>query len=327
MGGGHVSAPIVISKFCRVLPRRLISGFLSVNVVNAQAGTEKDDFNEWAFTNPAPTDILTTNPFFGPGTVLTDPGRTGKKLSFGDYDCFLFWVVGGMTLETPTISGAGTASDTFLGDNNYDDETDDLWRTGTLTHNCQSFLKYHLVSRINNGYGHVAGGNTDYAGTVALERRSYRSSATTINDTDTTATPGTHSCSGDAGKYQHFIMSDGLWSAESHGGEVLSTDSKNTFFPPVENIEIYGIHYYNFVSQSGDLAVVYNTGHASHAHSTAFYDIVVKVSYRGFEDGNATAPGSATDADKQFFKTNTNIFFQPFGETANMSWDDSAHTS
>ena len=324
MGGGHVSSPIVVSKFCRVLPRRLISGFLSVNVVNAQAGTEKDDFNEWSFTNPAPTDILTTNPFFGPSPVLTDPGRTGKKLSFGDYDCFLFWVVGGMVLETPTFGSAYSSA--VLTNNGYSDTTADTWHPLTA-HNCQSFLKYHLVSRINNGYGHVADGNTNYAGTVALERRSYRSSSTTINDTDTTATPGVDSCARDAGKYQHFIMSDGLWSAESHGGEVLSTDSKNTFFPPVENIEIYGIHYYNFVSQSGDLAVVYNTGHASHAHSTAFYDIVVKVSYRGFEDGNETTLGVATDADKQFFKTNTNIFFQPFGETANMSWDDSAHTS
>tara|TARA_R100001594_G_C4008723_1_gene256432 strand:+ start:83 stop:1165 length:1083 start_codon:yes stop_codon:yes gene_type:complete len=359
--GLFATNPVVVSRYCRIPSRRLISGFLTVNVVNAQAGTEKDDFNDWVYSNNAPSDVENPLPFGGGhNTRLTDPNRTGKKLSFGDYDCFIFWVVGGMVLHTPTNSG-GFQTSGDLASNGYDDTTANTWKlASTLSHNCQSFVKYHLISRINNGYGHTAaaGGGSDgtggtpdppYGGTFGIERREYRtnglpnysnvtnlSNTTIINSTVTpTAGSNTATCSGLNGKFSEYVVSDGLWSTSNEGGEILSTDSENTFNAPVTDIQIYGKHYFNIPTQlsgSDDHPVVHllssgpTVDGVGYYHTTAFWDLVVDVKFMGFKDGTESS-ASVEDSDRQHYKTNTNIFFQPFGETGNFSWSDSQHTS
>jgi len=46
---------------------------------------------------------------------------------------------------------------------------------------------------------------------------------------------------------------------------------------------------------------------------------------RGYDDGWTS--GSPSQADTEWYKSRTNIFFQPFGETASFDISDSEHTS
>ena len=54
--------------------------------------------------------------------------------------------------------------------------------------------------------------------------------------------------------------------------------------------------------------------------------MVVKINYASYDSDSSTTNTNST-ADKEFFKTRTNVFFQPFGETASFSFSDSVHTS
>ena len=46
---------------------------------------------------------------------------------------------------------------------------------------------------------------------------------------------------------------------------------------------------------------------------------------RGYDDGYSS--GGTSQADKEWFKSRTNVFFQPFGETASFDISDNEHTS
>lgn len=349
--GKYAPVPISIYRYCRIPKRRLISGFLTVNVVNANANADRDDFNEWVYTNwtSLNNEVTGADPFSNDADALADsvfgddasqnPNRTGKKLSFGDYDCFLFWIAGGMSQHAPvTTGGAITDFTGYTLSGGGTDTTADAWYTSVVDP-CQSFLKWHLVSRINNGYGYGENDgkewtqNGNYFGSVALARHSYLSSTGTgtsyIASSDanvaTIRAADAAMLHQEEGKYIEYLMSNGIYSAANHGAIDLDNVDENTFFPPVHSIDIYAIHHANTVTQTKTGAAnIYSMSAASAGayHDSSFWDLVVEVKLRGLD----AASGSGA-ADRVWFESNTNIFFQPFGETGNFNFGSTAHTS
>ena len=178
----NLKQPIEVIKYIKFPDRRLISGFLTINVVSHNDNDSYDDANQYYYDNWGSQPSQIKNPIqpFN-NTQPTDYGRSGYKHTFGDYDCLLFWVAGGMTLHTPSFdtalrqsnlhpnyisaaSGPATWNDT--GGAYFDTEN---WYVN-VTHPCQHFLKSHLISRINNGYGHT---DSNYYKNRAILKNSF----------------------------------------------------------------------------------------------------------------------------------------------------------
>ena len=118
-------------------------------------------------------------------------GREGMKHSFADYDCFVFHVAGGMSLSggisfpssgateysgvaalkaAGYVSGSGTLGSPYIWTDNStqltsNELTSRWWKDSGGTSNpigdtCSHFVKYHLLSRINNASGHGLAGET-----------------------------------------------------------------------------------------------------------------------------------------------------------------------
>ena len=140
--GGYTATPISIKKYIKVPPRKLISGFLHINVVSHEDNDALEDAYTWYRDELADgdeeADWHSTNPFLDqPASDFDASGRTGKKLSFGDYDCLLFWVAGGMTLQDPIL---GTHRDNnYLDANGFSDTTVNAWYTSVDDY-CQNFI-------------------------------------------------------------------------------------------------------------------------------------------------------------------------------------------
>ena len=338
--GGYIPTPIVVSSYCRIPERRLVSGLLTVNVVSSYDNDAKDDFYDyfWSSYSSQDSDKTDAQPWGGVAdsgsnpSNHTDPNRTGYKYSFGDYDCFLFWVAGGMTQQdlhwssttpytTSQINSAG----------GYSDNTNNVWYPVTASDRCQSFVKYHLISRINNGYGHIAASASSvFQATCSQEKHSFRSDNATVDAGDSTTSLTGNVTHAQLGHHKDFIVSEGMYSDKNDGGEALNNPDQNTYFSPVDHIEIYGKHRLNIASQSGNdlgggVTTVYSVAADGGYHTYTHWDLVVNVKMRGYDDGWST--GSPSQADKEWFKSRINIFFQPFGETGNLSWDDELHTT
>ena len=349
MADPYYSDPIVIEKFIKIPDRRLISGFLTVNVISHDDNDAYDDAMEYYYRNWAGQDdsLKASTPFRNTGAWnLPDPSRPNYKHTFGDYDCFLFWVAGGMTLVAPTFSSlmnqAALAAGNYVHDasgpttweddrGDPNDSYDSLERWyDTLVHPCQNFIKYHLVGRINNGYGHT---NTDFMKINPIQTDTFEiddgADASLASD-DATAVP-TNAFNARKGRWSRYILSNGSFSTSGDHIENLSTPGLNTYFPMVENVEVYGKHNFTIPFHTGD-GSVYSNGNTSvgnYAHEENFWSLVIKVSFRGynhdFYDGDP--PDSLTQATKEFFKSRTNVFFQPFGETSSYDVGDALHTS
>ena len=343
--GGYLSTPISIKKYIKIPPRRLISGFLHINVVNhsdnddaAETGKFVDAYQYYRGKLAAGTidsDQHSADPWRAQAiSNFADVSRSNKYLNFGDYDCLLFWVAGGMTLQTPIYSSSA-ASSSFLSTNGYADTTSGAWYTG-INDYCQNFVKYDLVSRINNGYGHAAlNSSENYNGTLAITKNEFRSDELGISGHDSTVTPPNYAATGGTnpnshgGNFQKHIVSTGSYSNSGDGDINLSNGSANTFFPPVQSVEVYGIHRLNIVSQTGTTPAgateLFSHSAAGGYHHTDFWNLVIDIKMRGYDD---TSPSSdPSQADKEWFKSRTNVFFQPFGETASFDVSDSEHTS
>ena len=333
--GGYQSTPLSIKKYIKVPPRKLISGFLHVNVVSHEDNDGYEDAYTWyrnklVSGSGIDNDWHQANPFRGQAaSEFDDAGRSNKKLSFGDYDCLLFWVAGGMTLQDP-ILGSLVDGATLAG-TGYSDTTQNAWYT-SIDDYCQNFIKYDLISRINNGYGHgELMGDEKYTGAVAVTKNEFRADEAGISGHDcSSAAPAyaglSHNSHG--GNFQKHIVSCGSYSNSGHGNEDLSAGDQNTFFPPVQSVEVYGQHHTNVVSQTNGSTPLYSISPSSTPagyHSKEFWNLVIEVKIRGFDDGWTS--GSPSQADMEFFKSRTNIFFQPFGETASFNISDTPHTS
>ena len=338
--GGYVATPISIKKYIKIPPRRLISGFLHINVINHSDNDDKLDAYQWyrdELVNEEEDvgDWWSAQPWYGlAASNFDDEGRANKFLSFGDYDCLLFWVAGGMSLQTPLFTGSALSSGALSG---YPDTTAGVWYTG-IDDYCQNFIKYDLISRMNNGYGHAAlMGDEVYNGTVAITKNEFRSDEIGISGFDSTSTPIDYDTAGGevpnehGGNFQKHIMSCGSHSTSANTGDGdidLSTANKNTFFPPVQDVEVYGTHRLNIATQTNGATVLYSispTSTPAGYHLTDFWNLVIDIKIRGYDD--SYTGGGSSDADKEFFKSRVNVFFQPFGETGNLDISDTEHTS
>tara|TARA_R110000823_G_scaffold250998_1_gene373933 strand:+ start:550 stop:1578 length:1029 start_codon:yes stop_codon:yes gene_type:complete len=341
--GGYVANPLIIKKYIKIPPRRLISGFLHINVINHSDNDDKKDAYQWYRDELVAGDEVAewhgAQPWIGQAESTFDEAteRDNKFLSFGDYDCLLYWVAGGMSIQTPLYTGS-PASTAYLNANSYPDNTAGVWYTG-IDDYCQNFVKYDLISRMNNGYGHAAlMGNELYQGTSAITKNEFRSDEAGVSGHDSTATPPDYDTTGGeapnthGGNFKKHITSCGSHSTSATTGDGdidLSTANENTFFPPVQSVKVYGIHRLNIVSQTNGATVLYSispTSTPAGYHLTDFWNLVIEIRMKGYEDG-WDDDGSPRQADKEFFESRTNLFFQPFGETGNLSISDSEHTS
>ena len=332
MGGSYTASPLSVKRYIRMPSRRLFSGFLTINVISHSDNDDKVDAYEYYSRKIAAgtedEDWHAAQPWNdGAGSNFTDVSRSNKKLSFGDYDCLVFWVAGGMTLQNVLYTGSALSTGALTG---YPNTTSGIWYTG-ITDYCQNFVKYDLISRINNGYGHAAlNSSENYLGTIPITKNTFRADVAGISGHDCTAAPPDYDTTGGenpnahGGNFQEHIMSCGSYS-ESGDGENLNTANKNTYFPPVENVKIYGTHRYNKAEQTNGSTPVYSIDASQGGyHETSFWNLVIDVQMRGYDDGWSTGD---TTADKEWFKSRVNILFQPFGETANINMSASEHTS
>ena len=358
MADPYYSDPIVIEKFIKIPDRRLISGFLTVNVISHDDNDAYDDAMEYYYRNWAAQDnsLKASTPFRNTDAWnLPDPSRPNYKHTFGDYDCFLFWVAGGMTLVAPTFSSAMNQAALAAGNYVHDASGPTTWEDDrgdpndsydslerwydTLVHPCQNFLKYHLIGRINNGYGHT---DTDFMKINPIRTDTFEiddgADASLASD-DATATP-TNAFTARKGMWSRYIISHGSSSDDGDGINLSSPDSigNNTYFPMVENIEIYGKHDFNIPSHfstdidgGGTDGNIYSNGSTSVGsfnHQASFWSLVIKISMRGYNhEFYDEGEDALTQATKEFFKSRTNVFFQPFGETSSYDVGDALHTS
>tara|TARA_Y100000361_G_scaffold133455_1_gene131709 strand:+ start:3729 stop:4763 length:1035 start_codon:yes stop_codon:yes gene_type:complete len=343
--GGYLSTPISIKKYIKIKPRKLISGFLHINVINHSDNDDASETGKFVdayeyYRGQLAAGSLHANkhnadPWRAQAiSNFADVSRSNKFLNFGDYDCLLFWVAGGMTLQEPLFTGSAKST-SFLSNGGYADTTSGKWYEG-IDDYCQNFIKYDLISRINNGYGHAAlNGDEDYNGTLAITKNEFRSDELGISGHDSTVTPPNYTATGGTnpnshgGNFQKHIVSTGSYSNSGDGDINLSNGNANTFFPPVQSVEVYGTHRLNIVSQTGTTpsgsTELFSISTAGGYHHTDFWNLVIDIKMRGYDD---TSPSSdPSQADKEWFKSRTNVFFQPFGETASFDVSDSEHTS
>tara|TARA_R100001530_G_C4313513_1_gene153696 strand:+ start:772 stop:1755 length:984 start_codon:yes stop_codon:yes gene_type:complete len=326
--GAYTATPIEVVKYLKFPDRKLVSGFLTINCVSHNDNDAFDDAQQEYYDNwdssISPSDnansLQNSTPF--EGTRPDDPSRAAYKHTFGDFDCLLFWVAGGMTIQTPTNVGSTQNVSGYL----YDDGN---WYTSVL-HPCQHFMKSHLIGRINNGYGFNV---TDYSKVSPIRQDTFELDDATTLKSDETGVPTAYAANR-GGQWSRYIISNGIFSADTDGDWKvdLSVDTNNTYFPMIEGVEIYGKHNYSipFNTKSANPTLYSISPGGSYdgdayVHQDNFWSMVIKIKYRGYKSDQHTAGG--TQADKEFFQSRTNVMFQPFGETASFDFADSLHTS
>ena len=106
----------------------------------------------------------------------------------------------------------------------------------------------------------------------------------------------------------------------------------NTFFAPVHGVDIYATHRFVLTKYTAALAVQDYSGSGGtdrgvltrvSAHDITFWQLVVNVKLLAFNSSAAVA----TTYDYEFFKNRININYQPSGETQNMIFSATAHTT
>ena len=322
----------------------------------------KRNWTNTAVTGGGPdTNAKNSHPFNNT-EIQTDPGRTDFKHAIADYDVFLYFVTIGARLTAAATPGtaltgnhtagstttlaqsdftfvtnglvgqmlknttAGTSSTisantagaiscspslSLASGNAYaiaNDPEGNTWYTSSPTHvECASFVRYQLMARHNNAYGHTNNNYLYYGLPVYEYGNTTAGQATETGLVDQAAISGT----------TRRIVNTSNW-AQGFGGD-LSSVGNNTYFAPVSNIEIYGSHGLNIDSTSSGDFVSGVTHHAIQRHDTTFYNLIVDIDLHGYVN-----PAGATVA---FFRNKTNIFFQPFGESAEVQFSTSEFTS
>jgi len=148
-----------------------------------------------------------------------------------------------------------------------------------------------------------------------------------------TTTQGSDS-RGESGIYVDKVLSTckfGVHAAKDITVADLTVFENNNWFNPVSKIEVIGSHRFEVTSQDYDGPEPPGPGDVdygllisnSYTHDTAFYSVMVKVYLRGYDSTN----NLLLVGDKSFFQPRINVFFQPFGETAELQFSESEHTS
>ena len=312
----------------RVPPDRLLSGFLTVNIRNAYDNSDnKDDtvqayYDHWDNLDDGHKH---TYPFgdeqpitlgAGGAKAVNDPGRTGTFQSFADYDCFLFWVAGGMTLGSVSTTGSNAYSGS--GGTNY----------GTLYASvtdprCGSYVRAHLIARANNAYGHNADGTMYYGKGTGIKR------IETLADDDvaTGAVTASHGADGTRTDYLYNNADYNAYHPSHDDKWTLETPANNTFFTPVRDIYIRGSHRFSTVSRTGSELDGYANTSGTWIqfvhHDSTFWSLKVEVLLYGYQDDDGTDIDAADHdgtADKLRTDYNINVFYQPFGETPELDF-------
>ncbi len=350
--------PKTDTYYVRVIPERVTCGFLHVIVRNDMNG--KDDcveeyYRHWDGTGGynAPDANAKAGAPFNNSKIVNDPGRENLGHAIGDYDSFLFFVTvaGHLASHTQAGSAAGgthtgsnggtTLVDTssppwvaggLVGQVLYNDtqSTNSVissnssslistvdgisWNTGdsyTIRNTsgniwysdlpshvaCQNFVRYQLIGRHNNAYGHDTNNYQHY----------------TQNDTRWEATDASVSNPTTDSKN---IRNTG--SIETGFGTNLSSQSNNTYFSPVRNITVKGKHELLYDSTSTGEFVTSVQYHSITSHPTSFYNLMVSINLHGFTQISDVVT---------FFRNRVNVFFQPFGETADFEFSTSEFTT
>ena len=103
----------------------------------------------------------------------------------------------------------------------------------------------------------------------------------------------------------------------------------NTYFAPVHGVDIYAAHPF-VLSRANDAGTTQGSGTSLYGilirntvHDTSFWQLVVNVKLLAFNSG----AGTNVTNDYAFFKNRININFQPSGETQNILFSTSSHTT
>lgn len=253
-------------------------------------------------------------PFYN-GQQTADPGRTGYGLRLGDQDVFLFSVTASVHLDSALVYGTSHVDP--VGYTN----TSGTWYESINHPRCQSYVRSTLLSRHNNAYGMATNFYKHGVDIIAQ-------SAHTL-----TAPAGIHGHSAANGLSD--IMHNGMYSDENDNFEVdLSTQTNNTYFTPVYDVLFEAEHALSLTSNphvSG--GTDWDTLYQLSAHPTTFYNLAIKIKLYSFDkDGDRNLSVNAgTDAtggtQTTHFRNRTNVFWQPFGETAELQFNKAEYTS
>ena len=261
-----------------------------------------------------------------PGTALTGlhNGGTTTTMAQDDFEFETSGLVGQMLKNTT----AGTSSTIYQNTaslidcnpvlswesgnayaiaNNPEGNT---WYTASPTHApCRSFVRYQLISRHNNAYGHAANNEfTNYGVPVYEYGNSTAGQASQNILVDQALVSGA----------TRLIVNNSTCSSENFGN--LGNDvANNTYFPPVSNIEIYGEHGLS-IDEEEDTFISGVDHFAIQRHDTTFYNLIVDIDLFAYNNDD-------TSTVTTFFRNKVNIFYQPFGESTEVQFSTSEFTS
>ena len=346
-----------VDYFGRIPHNRIITGLLYVIVRNS---TGKDDFVDACFENwdpqqanggateDIPAELMTSTPFINAGSPVDDPAggdaagqlRTGRNKSIGDYDVCCFHVTSAASLgdavpitsdSSPPIAGGGTNTENHywttgeLRTQGMSNEHPNKWADSWVHPKCQSFVRHTLLSRHNKSYGH----STDYWDYSAsgMERTRYFHDSDPASGQTPVAVvyPYTSNAQTDLSDNQlstDSMINTGKYDAGSGTnlsfGSDLSAVTSNTWFSPLADVDIFGYHAFNASQNSQSAGDPRVTVHSAPSHNVTSYDLVVRLKLFSYTTSGTTYVD---------FENRVNIFFQPFGETAQVKFDASSHSS
>ena len=222
-----------------------------------------------------------------------------RKLSIGDFDCLLYYVTACAHLEDAYHPNTG---DRTSKEGSY-------YYSRLPADKCQSFVKSHCISRINNAAETEAAGNLEMY-KQGLLRQEWGFAAATIAGVSPTET--------DTITPYPWLVTNGVYdSSENFGTDLALGEGHNTFFTPVYKVSIGATHS-GATSSLVDLGTGYDNTDASSAgngstrwyptaitHDKTYWDLQVKIALWAYDESGINT----------YFKNRINVFWQPFGET------------
>jgi len=276
--------------------------FLDINPVHPIYGAEPNYAGDFRDSR----NVLVSNTPELP-TDATD-ANVEKNLSMGDHDCFLFYVTCGAHLESYYYP-SGTVKKTYNGNPYYSkSEAHDK---------CQSFVKSHLISRINNVRNTLNDGNSDESmWKQGIPTNKYfadeikEGAGWDETDSKLYGTPAHNT-----GIAEEYLITNGVY---KHTGFGIDLTTKSTFFTPVWNIDIYASHEITPTTkvEIPGVANPHSDGYppgdnfwypAGGTHDTDTFDLKVDIHLWAYDTGGTKYA---------FNKNRVNVFWQPFGETS-----------
>lgn len=301
-----------INYYARMPADRLVCGLMHVIIRNSSGVDDAVDeyYTHWG--GSAPTAGKAASPFDGTQPINTvDPDRTGYGQGIGDYDCLLIYVIAGCHLQIEDYAGAQKDQAWFDANTppeypGGDDPNKGWYTNGEISHPaCQSFVRYKVLSRGNNAYGH---GNTWYKNPIVT---TTQTSTEGLNVTDTPTS--VNLLSDTKFDYSSSVYSD----TDYHFGSDLSSaiDTNNNYMSPLAGINIVAGHKFETTTMTNGVTILSQLV----SHEYDFYNLVLQMNLFAYDGGSSS--------DFTFFKNRINVFFQPFGETSNIEFSLTEYTT